>query len=106
VGAATVTDADGSGTTLKAAPGSAGEVTAAAANAAPKATSSTSGVTKLQSGTSPPAKRTRCRSAPANDGKACGLSDARGRTNVAALRAAAMPPASNGAGVAVADGGA
>ncbi|HEY0467219.1 MAG TPA: hypothetical protein VGC79_23625, partial [Polyangiaceae bacterium] len=77
---------------------------AAAANAAPNATSSTSGVTKLHSGTSPPAKRTRCASAPANEGSACGPSEGRGLTKVAALRAAAILPASNGAGVAVAEG--
>jgi len=107
VGAATaVTDADGSGTTFKAAPGSVGEVTAAAANAAPNATSSTSGVTKLHSGTSPPAKRTRCASAPANEGNACGLSDGRGRTNVAALRALATLMASVGAGAGAAGAGA
>src|SRR5450631_2873177 len=90
-GRACATDADGSALGVRGgceAVGSDAEVTAAAANAVPSATNSTSGVTKLHSGTSPPAKRTRCARAAPNDGKGGGFCDGRGRTKVAALRAA------------------
>jgi hypothetical protein len=86
------TDADGSALGVSdgcEAVGSDADVTAAAANAVPSATKSTSGVTKLHNGTSPPAKRTRCARAAPNEGNGCGLLEMRGRTKVAALRAAA-----------------